>query len=90
MMILMSWAMAAELSFSGRVTALHRDRLSDSYFVKIQGMSLQLKSPPGEIFQCFRKALNSQEMIAFSFESASQKVTDCRTISLQSSADGPQ
>lgn len=87
---LLSWALAGDLSFSGRVTALHRDRLSDGYFVKIQGMSLQLKSPPGDIYQCLRQALNSQDVVIFSFNADTQKIGECRFTSLQSNAAGPQ
>ena len=71
-------ALAGELSLSGRVVAIHRDRLSDFYFVKMQGMSLELKSPPGEVYKCLRQGLNSQDILYFTFDPKTFQVSECR------------
>lgn len=77
-LLLAPLALAGELSLSGRVLAVHRDRLSDFYFIKIQGMSMELKSPPGDIYQCLRQALNTQEVLNFSFDSSTLNITVCQ------------
>lgn len=84
---LASLAVAGELSLSGRVIAIHRDNLSDFYFIKLQGLSLTLKSPPGEIYRCLRQGLNSQELLNFSFDPQSLKVSECQRQSLVSVRD---
>lgn len=71
-------ALAGELSFAGKVIAIHRDRLSDFYFVKMQGMSMTLKSPPGETYTCLRHGLNSQDVLNFTFDPQTLKISDCR------------
>jgi hypothetical protein len=75
-------ALASELSLSGKVVAINRDHISDQYFIKVQGLSLQLKSPKGEVYQCLRKGLNSQNVLTFTFDPQTLKISDCQDLSV--------
>lgn len=76
--LLASLAFAGELSLSGRVVAVNRDALADGYFIKFQGMSLNFKAQPGEVYQCLRQGLNSQEILVFSFNPKTMQVSECQ------------
>lgn len=80
-------ALAGELSLSGRVLAVHRDRLSDFYFIKMQGMTLELQSPPGEIYQCLRQGLNTQELLKFTFDAKTLRISECQPQNFVSTND---
>lgn len=83
-LLLAPLALAGELSLTGRVIAVHRDRLSDFYFIKMQGMSMALQSPPGDVYQCLRQGLNTQELLKFTFDPKTLKISECQPQSLAS------
>jgi hypothetical protein len=77
-LLLAPLALAGELTLSGKVVALHRDSISEDFFVKVQGMSMELKSPAGEVYQCLRKGLNSQNILIFTFDPKTLKISECQ------------
>ena len=73
----LSLAMAADLSLTGKVVSLQKDPASEGFLVKFQGMTVTLQVPRGPNYQCLRQGLNSQQSLLFSFDARSLKVQSC-------------
>ncbi|WP_374000772.1 hypothetical protein [Bdellovibrio bacteriovorus] len=68
----------ADFAFTGKVLSLQKNPLKNNYLVTMATVSTPLEVDKGADYRCLQKALKTQEVIEFTFDSKLMKIRSCK------------
>ncbi|UXR64146.1 hypothetical protein EZJ49_13855 [Bdellovibrio bacteriovorus] len=68
----------ADFAFTGKVLSLQKNPLKNNYLVTMATVSIPLEVDKGADYRCMQKALKSQEVVEFTFDSKLMKIRSCK------------
>lgn len=81
LLLLLSIYAQAEIQLSGKVVSFQKDSINThQYFVTIDTLSTTLVVERGPVYDCLFKAMKSQNMVEFSFDTQPMKLRTCKEI----------